>query len=222
MALWTTRSLQALMAETGPLGRAEAVAELRAAIAGREPRIGCDIAPADVEITRVAAVLLDDLSEPHLLQLRAVDRPDATRLASTVTGRDLRALQLRHAERMRRQAVAVLCAEPPDVPESTHVRYLAVATGMLAFGDYYELVALIVTFPFAGAGDPRRQRGAREVSVAVQATAATRTLFEVDLAASAFDAGYQAMWVRMMAEAREGELLPALVQWRRWALQGPL
>ncbi|GAA1612382.1 hypothetical protein GCM10009828_045290 [Actinoplanes couchii] len=214
---WTTRSLQSLVDSTGPIGRAEAVAELHAAIAGREPRIASDIDPADAEITRIAAVLLDDLSEPHLLQLRAVDRPDATRLATTPAGRSLRGLQLRHAERMRRQAVAVLCAEPTDAPEATHVRYLTTATGMLAFGDYYELVALIVTFPFAGADDPRRLRGAREMSMAVQATAATRTLFEVDLAAPVFDAGYQSMWIRLMADAREDDLLPRLAQWRQWA-----
>ncbi|SDT57738.1 hypothetical protein [Actinoplanes derwentensis] len=216
MALWTTRSLQSLVDTIGPAGRAEAVAELRATIAGREPRIAGDIALADTEITRIAAVLLDDLSEPHLLQLRAVDRPDATRLATTPTGRDLRTLQLRHAERMRRQAVAVLCAEPPDTGESTHVRYLATATGMLAFGDYYELVALIVTFPFDGPGDPRRQRGAQEMSMAVQATAATRALFEVGLTAPVFDTGYQSMWIRLMADARERDLLPTLSQWRRW------
>lgn len=217
MALWTTRSLQSLVDATGPIGRSEAVAELRAAIAGREPHIDCAIAPADAEITRIAAVLLADLSEPHLLQLRAVDRPDATRLTTTAAGRNLRTLQLRHAERMRRQAVAVLCAEPPGTEESTHVRYLTTATGMLAFGDYYELVALIVTFPFDGPTDPRRLRGAREMSMAVQATAATRTLFEVDLAAPTFDAAYQAMWVRLMADARENDLLRTLTQWRRWA-----
>ncbi len=217
MALWSTRSLRSLMAATGPRERAEAVADLHAALAGRDPAIACDIAPADVQITRMAAFLLDDLSEPHLLQLRAVDRPDATRLATTDAGRNLRTLQLRLAERMRLQAVAVLCSEPPDTPEPTHVRYLATATGMLAFGDYYELVARIVTFPFDGPTDPRHQRGAREMSMAVQATAATRTLFEVDLAAPTFDVAYQTMWINLMSEARESTLLPTLTQWRRWS-----
>ncbi|MDI6101816.1 hypothetical protein QLQ12_24645 [Actinoplanes sp. NEAU-A12] len=217
MALWTTPSLRALLEEAGPCGRAAALAELRAAIAGREAPSAAGLAPADAEIARIAALLLDDLAEPHLLQLRSVDRPDATRLAVTAAGRQLRATQLRHAERMRRQAVGVMCAEPPDVTETTHLRYLTTATGMLAFGDYYELVALIVTFPFDGPGDPRAQRGAHEMSLAGHATSTTRMLFEADLAEPSMDVAYQTMWVRMMGQAREYELRPTIRQWRRWA-----
>jgi hypothetical protein len=217
MALWTSRSLRALLIEAGPDGRAGALTELKIAIAGREAALPAMTTPRDAEIARIAALLLDDLTEPHLLQLRSVDRPDATRLATTTAGRELRATQLHHAVRMRRRAVGVMCAEPPDVPEATHVRYLTTATGMLAFGDYYELIALIVTFPFDGADDPRAQQGARHMATATQATSATRMLFEVDLAGPALDLAYQSMWVRMMADARENELLPAIRQWRRWS-----
>ncbi|MFC4069786.1 hypothetical protein [Actinoplanes subglobosus] len=217
MALWTSRSLRALLTEAGPDGRAEALVELRTVIAGREPALPGILAPRDAEIARIAVLLLDDLAEPHLLQLRSVDRPDATRLTTTAAGRQLRATQLHHADRMRRHAVGVMCAEPPDVPEATHLRYLTTATGMLAFGDYYELIALIVTFPFDGPDDPRAQQGARHMATASQATSATRMLFEVDLAGPALDLAYQSMWVRMMADAREHELLPAIRQWRRWA-----
>ncbi|GIE74904.1 hypothetical protein Aph02nite_08540 [Actinoplanes philippinensis] len=217
MAPWTTPGLRALLDEAGPCGRAEALTELRTALAGREAALPAALGPADAEIARIAALLVDDLAEPHLLQLRSVDRPDETRLVTTPAGRALRATQLHHAERMRRRAVGVLCAEPPDVPAATHVRYLTTATGMLAFGDYYELIALIVTFPFDDADDPRAQRGARDMAMASHATAATRMLFEVDLTAPALDVTYQSMWVRMMADARERELLPAIRQWRRWA-----
>jgi hypothetical protein len=216
MAPWTSRSLRNLLDEAGPDGRAEALAELRTAIAGREARIVPALTPPDAEIARIAALLLDDLAEPHLLQLRSVDRPDATRLATTAAGRELRATQLHHADRMRRRAVGVMCAEPAGVPEPTHVRYLATATGMLAFGDYYELIALIVTFPFDGPDDPRALRGARDMAMASQATSATRMLFEIDLTAPALDLGYQSMWVRMMADARDEELWPAIRRWRRW------
>jgi hypothetical protein len=216
MALWLPRNLRALLTDAGPEGRAEALTELKIAMAGREARLTPLLTPADAEIARIATLLLDDLAEPHLLQLRSVDRPDATRLTTTEAGRQLRATQLRHAERMRRQALGVLCTEPPDVAEATHVRYLATATGMLAFGDYYELIALIVTFPFDGPGDPRAVRGAREMAMAGHATSATRMLFEVDLVAPALDVTYQSMWVRMMADAREQELSPAIRQWRHW------
>ncbi|GIE31760.1 hypothetical protein Ait01nite_048050 [Actinoplanes italicus] len=217
MALWSTRSLRALLTDAGPDGRAAALTDLKIAIAGREARLNPALAPADAEIARIATLLLDDLAEPHLLQLRAVDRPDATRLTSTAAGRQLRDTQLRHAERMRRHALGVLCAEPPAVTGSTHVRYLTTAAGMLAFGDYYELIALIVTFPFDGPGDPRAARGAREMAMASHATSATRMLFEVDLVAPALDVTYQSMWVRMMSDAREQELCPAIRQWRQWA-----
>ncbi|MEU4619729.1 hypothetical protein AB0G04_07095 [Actinoplanes sp. NPDC023801] len=217
MVLWSPRSLRALLTGAGPDGRAEALTELKVAIAGREARLNPALAPADAEIARIATVLLDDLAEPHLLQVRSVDRPDATRLTTTAAGRQLRDTQLRHADRMRRQAIGVLCAEPPSVTEATHVRYLTTATGMLAFGDYYELIALIVTFPFDGPGDPRAVRGAREMAMAGHATSATRMLFEVDLVAPAMDLTYQSMWVRMMADTRERELRPMIRQWRRWA-----
>ncbi|WP_433794600.1 hypothetical protein [Actinoplanes sp. CA-252034] len=217
MALWISRSLQNLLTEAGPEGRAEALTELRTAIAGREVALPATLAPADAEIARIAALFVDDLTELHLLQLRSVDRPDATRLATTTAGHALRSTQLRHADRMRRRAAGVLCAEPPDVTEATHVRYLTTATGMLAFGDYYELIALIVTFPFDDLDDPRALRGARDMAMASQATAATRMLFEVDLTAPALDVAYQSMWVRMMADAREEELLPCIHRWRRWA-----
>ncbi|BEL08605.1 hypothetical protein Q0Z83_067960 [Actinoplanes sichuanensis] len=217
MASWTSRSLRALLNEAGPDGRAEALTELKIAIAGREADLPATLTPLDAEIARIAALLLDDLTELHLLQLRSVDRPDATRLATTGAGRELRATQLHHAARMRLRAVGVLCAEPPDAPEPTHVRYLTTATGMLAFGDYYELMALIVTFPFDGPDDPRAQRGARDMAMASQATSATRMLFEEVLTAPALDVAYQSMWVRMMADAREQELLPAIRQWRQWS-----
>jgi hypothetical protein len=217
MALWTSRSLRALLNEAGPDGQAEALTELKTAIAGREATLPTSLTPPDAEIARIAILLLDDLAELHLLQLRSVDRPDATRLATTSAGRELRATQLHHADRMRRRAVGVLCAEPPDVPEATHVRYLTTATGMLAFGDYYELIALIVTFPFDGPDDPRAQRGARDMAMANQATSATRMLFEVDLSGPTLDIAYQSMWVRMMADAREEELQPTIQRWRQWA-----
>ncbi|GIF44123.1 hypothetical protein BC793_13414 [Actinoplanes xinjiangensis] len=217
MALWMSRSLRTLLNEAGPDGRAEALTELKAAIAGREvTTLPATLTPPDAEIARIAALLLDDLAELHLLQLRSVDRPDATRLATTSAGRWLRTTQLHHAGRMRRRAVGVMCAEPPDVPEATHVRYLTTATGMLAFGDYYEMIALIVTFPFDGPDDPRAQRGARDMAMASQATSATRMLFEIDLAGPALDVAYQSMWVRAMADAREEELLPTIRRWRRW------
>jgi hypothetical protein len=217
MALWTTPSLRNLLIDAGPGGRAEALTELKAVLAGREAPAVAGLSPADAEVARIAALLLDDLAEPHLLQLRSVDRPDATRLTTTAAGRQLRDTQLRNAERMRRQAVGVLCAEPSRVSEVTHLRYLTTATGMLAFSDYYELTALIVTFPFDGPDDPRAQRGAREMSLAGNATSTTRMLFEVDLAAPALDVAYQTMWIRMMADTREHELLPTIRQWRRWA-----
>jgi hypothetical protein len=217
MALWTSRSLRTLLNEAGPDGRAEALTELKTAIAGREATLPAALSPPDAEIARIAALLLHDLAELHMLQLRSVDRPDATRLATTSAGRELRATQLHHADRMRRRAVGVLCAEPPDVSEATHVRYLTTATGMLAFGDYYELIALIVTFPFDGPDDPRAQRGARDMAMANQATAATRMLFEVDLAGPALDIAYQSMWIRMMTDTREKELQPTIRQWRQWA-----
>ncbi|MEU4154828.1 hypothetical protein [Actinoplanes sp. NPDC026670] len=216
MAPWTSRSLRALLEDAGPDGRAEALAELKTVIAGREVTLPLTLTPPDAEIARIATLLLHDLAELHLLQLRSVDRPDATRLATTTAGRQLRASQLHHAARMRLRAVGVMCAEPPNIPETTHVRYLATATGMLAFGDYYELIALIVTFPFDGPDDPRAQRGARDMAMASQATSATRMLFEEDLTAPTLDVAYQSMWVRMMADARDEELLPAIRQWRQW------
>ncbi|GAA4941901.1 hypothetical protein [Actinoplanes utahensis] len=209
MARWATPSLRDLLETAGPDGRAEALTELRAALAGRD--VPLDTAgPA-----RIAAALLDEIAEPYLLQRRSVDRPDATRLASTPTGRDLRDRQVRFAERMRRRAVGVLGAEPPGTPDATHVRYLCIATGMLLFGDCYELIALIVTFPFDERGDPRRRQGARDTGMAVQAAAATRTLLEVGL--DTLDTTYLTEWVRIMADAREIELRPLLVRWRQWA-----
>jgi hypothetical protein len=55
------------------------------------------------------------------------------------------------------------------------------------------------------------------MALAGHATFTTRMLFEVDLAGPVLDVAYQTMWVRMMADAREYELRPAIRQWRRWA-----
>jgi hypothetical protein len=220
---WLPPSLKAFLDRAAEPMRSQCRAELSASLiraarvtGGREHVVAAEVPTADAEIVRIAYLLYFDLAEPHSLQLEVARLPERKRLVTGSRGRTLLVTQLRYAERMRRLALGVLASEPSAVPQDTHIRFLATAVGMLSLGDYYELIALIMAFPFASRTDPRRQRGGQEAAMASHATVGTRLLFEADLVGSQFDVGYQTLWLRQFSEARENELRPTILQWRYW------